>query len=59
MVSNVLLRIILMSLNTLLKSHEINNIGGILVRPAPKKKAINTETLHLVTNVYEIDNFKR
>ena len=28
---------ILMSLNTLLKSHENKNIGGILVKPAPKK----------------------
>ena len=28
---------ILMSLNTLLKSHEIKNVGPILVKPAPKK----------------------
>ena len=49
-----------MSLNTLLKSHEIKNIGGILVNPAPKKmKNYTTETLHLVTNVYENDNFSR
>ena len=35
-------------------SHEIKNLGGILAKPAPKKgKTITTETLHLVTNVYE------
>ena len=34
-------------------SHEIKKVGGILAAPAPKKgKTINTETLHLVTNVY-------
>ena len=44
----------------LLKSHEIKNVGGILVKPAPKKwKAITTETLHLVTNIYENHNFSR
>ena len=50
-----------MSLNTLLESYEIKNDGGILVKPAPKKmkKPITTETLHLVTNVYENDNFSR
>ena len=49
-----------MSLNILLKSHEIKNVGKILVKPAPKKmKTITTETLQLVTNVYENDNFIR
>ena len=41
-------------------SHEIKKLGGILAKPAPKKgKTITTETLHLVTNVYEDDNFSR
>ena len=41
-------------------SHEIKKVGGILAKPAPKKgKTITTETLHLVTNVYEDDNFSR
>ena len=41
-------------------SHEIEKVGGILAKPAPKKgKTITTETLHLVTNVYEDDNFSR
>ena len=41
-------------------SHEIQKVGGILAEPAPKKgKTITTETLHLVTNVYEDDNFSR
>ena len=41
-------------------SHEIKKVGGILAKPAPKKgKAITTETLHLVTNVFEDDNFSR
>ena len=32
----------------------------MLENPAPKKvKIITTETLHLVTNVYEDDNFSR
>ena len=31
-----------------------------MAKPAPKKgKAITAETLHLVTNVYEDDNFSR
>ena len=35
-------------------------VGGILAKPAPKKgKTITTETLHLVTNVYEDGNFSR
>ena len=43
-----------------LTSHEIKQVGGILAKPAPKKgKTITTETLHLVTNVYEGDNFNR
>ena len=38
----------------------MKKVGGILAKPAPKKaKTINTETLHLVTNVYEDDNFSR
>ena len=41
-------------------SYEIKKVGGILAKPAPKKgKTITTETLHLVTNVYEDDNFSR
>ena len=41
-------------------SHEIKKVGEILAKPAPKKgKAITTETLHLVTNVFEGDNFSR
>ena len=41
-------------------SHEIKKVGGILAKPAPKKgKTITTEALHLVTNVYEEDNFSR
>ena len=39
---------------------EIKKVGGILAKPAPKKrKTITTETLHLVTSVYEDDNFRR
>ena len=41
-------------------SHEIKELGGILAKPSPKEgKAITTETLHLVTNVYEDGNFSR
>ena len=41
-------------------SHEVKKVGGILAKPAPiKVKTITTETLHLVTNVYEDDNFIR
>ena len=41
-------------------SHEIKKVGEILAKPAPKKgKALSTETLHLVTNVFEDDNFSR
>ena len=41
-------------------SHEIKKVAEILAKPAPKKgKAITTETLHLVTNVFENDNFVR
>ena len=41
-------------------SHEIKKVGEILAKPAPKKgKTITTETLHLVTNVYEDHNFSR
>ena len=46
-----------MSLNTLL-ALEIKNVSGILAKPVPKKgQNITTETLHLVTNVYEDDDF--
>ena len=39
-------------------SHEIKKVGGLLAKPAPKKgKIITTETLHLVANVYEDENF--
>ena len=41
-------------------SHEIKKVGRILAKPAQKKeKTITTETLHLVTNVHEDDNFSR
>ena len=35
-------------------------VGGILAKPAPKKvKTITNGTIHLVTNVYQDDNFSR
>ena len=41
-------------------SHEIKKVGGILAKPAPKKgKTITTETLYLMTNLYEDGNFSR
>ena len=41
-------------------SHEIKKVGEIIAKPAPKKgNAITTETLHLVTNVFEYENFGR
>ena len=41
-------------------SHENKKVGGILAKPAREKgKAITTKTLHLVTNVYEDNNFCR
>ena len=41
-------------------SHEIEQVGEILAKPAPKNgKAITTETLHLVTSVFEDENFGR
>ena len=41
-------------------SHEIKKVGEILAKPAPKKvKAITTETLRLVTNLFEDDNLSR
>ena len=44
--------------NLVWTSHEIKKVGGILAKPAPKRgKPITTETLHLVTNVYKVDNF--
>ena len=42
-----------------LTSHKIKKVGGILAKPAPKKRETITETLHLVTKVYEDDNFSR
>ena len=52
---------ILLSLNTLFELHmKSKTVGEILAKPAPKKgKAITTETLHLVTNVFEDGNFSR
>ena len=41
-------------------SYKNKKVGKILANPAPKNgKAITTETLHLVTNVFEDDNFSR
>ena len=41
-------------------SHEIKKVGGIWAKSVSKKvKTITTETLHLVRNVYEDDNFSR
>ena len=41
-------------------SHKIKKVGGILAKIAPKKgKVIITDTLHLVTNVYENENYSR
>ena len=41
-------------------SHQIKNVGRILAKLAPKKgKTISTETLYLVTNVYEDEKFSR
>ena len=41
-------------------SHEIKKVSRILGKPALKKgKTITTETLDLVTNFYEDDNFSR
>ena len=46
-----------MPLNTLF---ELEKVGGILAKPAPeKRKTVTTETLRLVTNVYEGENFSR
>ena len=57
MVSNALFRIFKY---LWVPSYEIKKVGEILAKPAPKKgKAITTETLHLVTNVFEDDNFGR
>ena len=39
---------------------ELEKVGGILAKPAPKNgKTVTTETLHLVTNVNEDGNFSR
>ena len=41
-------------------SYEIKKVGGIIAKSTPKKgKSITTETLHLVTIVFEDDNFNR
>ena len=50
-----------MSLNTFFELHmKSRKVGGILAKTAPKKgKTITTETLHLLTNVYEDGNFSR
>ena len=57
MVSNALFRIFQY---LWIPSYEIKNVGEILGNPAPKNgKAITTETLHLVTNVFKDDNFSR
>ena len=41
-------------------SLEIKKVGGTLAKPSPKKrKTTTTETLHLVTNVYEDGNLSR
>ena len=41
-------------------SHEIKTVGGILAKRDSKKgKTIITETLHLVTSIYENNNFSR
>ena len=50
---------ILLSLNTLFKLH-IKKIGRNFTKPAPKKgETITTEITHLVTSVWEDDNFSR
>ena len=52
---------VLISLNTLFELHmKSKKADEILAKPAPKKgRAISTETLHLVTNVFEGGNFRR
>ena len=40
-------------------SHDIKKVGRILAKPAPKEGKTITETLHLVTNVYENDSSSR
>ena len=41
-------------------SHETKKVGGTLTKLAPKKgKTMTTETLYLVTNVYEDNKFSR
>ena len=41
-------------------SNEIKKVDEILAKPAPeKKKAITSETFHLVTKVFEDDDFSR
>ena len=52
---------ILMSLNTLLelRMKSIKQVEYQQNLPLKKGKTITTETVHLVTNVYEDDNFSR
>ena len=39
--------------NLVCTADEIKKVGGIIIKPAPKKgKTITNETLHLVTSVY-------
>ena len=39
-------------------AHEIKKVDGILAKTTPKKgKTITNETVHLITSVYEDDNF--
>ena len=55
MVSNVLFRKYVVQ-----TSEEIKKAGRVLGKPAPKiGKTNTTETLHLLPNVYEDDNFSR
>ena len=61
MVSNVLLRTFLCLWTLCLNSeNEIKKVGGLSAKPTHKKvKSITTETLHLVTNINEDDNFTK
>ena len=46
--------------NLVWTSHETKKVGGTLTKLAPKKgKTMTTETLYLVTNVYEDNKFSR
>ena len=60
MALKVLLEYFIVSEYLFWTSHEIKKVGAILAKPAPKKgNTIPTQTLHLVTKVYEDDNFIR